>query len=126
MTESKVSKPSPADDSLQELPVAESQILSQTDRLIEPSSNPALLFREDAMTRCEICGNQYDKSFTIMASDGTQHVFDSFECAIHALAPRCAHCGCTIIGHGMETAQGFFCCAHCAEQMGVPEMQDRA
>lgn len=77
------------------------------------------------MGRCEVCGNEYDKAFTITTRDGRQHTFDSFECAIHALAPRCSHCSCVIIGHGMETARGFFCCAHCAEQMGVPEMQDR-
>jgi hypothetical protein len=39
---------------------------------------------------CEVCGNTYDKTFTIVAHDGGEHVFDSFECAIHALAPRCA------------------------------------
>ena len=53
------------------------------------------------MARCEVCGNDYDKSFIITAN-GTEHVFDSFECAIHALAPRCGHCGCRVIGHGVE------------------------
>jgi hypothetical protein len=77
------------------------------------------------MASCEVCGNNYDKSFSVVTHDGIRHVFDSFECAIHAIAPRCMHCGCVIIGHGMETESGFFCCAHCAEQMGVPEMQDR-
>ena len=28
--------------------------------------------------------------------------FDSFECAIHAMAPRCAHCQCHAIGHGVD------------------------
>ena len=28
--------------------------------------------------------------------------FDSFECAIHAMAPTCAHCSCRIVGHGVE------------------------
>ncbi len=86
---------------------------------------PRSFDKEQAMARCEVCGNQYDKTFTITTPEGSQHTFDSFECAIHALAPRCRHCGCMIIGHGMETPAGFFCCAHCAEQMGVPEMQDR-
>ena len=44
---------------------------------------------------------------------GTQ-VFDSFECAIHALALTCAHCGCRVIGHGVEANGRIFCCAHCA------------
>ncbi len=42
---------------------------------------------------CEVCGNVYDKCFEVKMG-GKTHVFDSFECAIHALAPTCAHCGC--------------------------------
>jgi hypothetical protein len=53
------------------------------------------------MAKCENCGNDYDKSFEIHWA-GKVHVFDSFECAIHALAPTCAHCGTRIIGHGLE------------------------
>ena len=45
------------------------------------------------MPICEVCGNDYDKAFEVRAESGT-HVFDSFECAIHALTPTCAHCGC--------------------------------
>jgi hypothetical protein len=41
------------------------------------------------MSRCEVCGNEYDKAMEIRL-DGTKHTFDSFECAIHALAPACA------------------------------------
>ena len=37
------------------------------------------------MARCETCGNDYDKSFTVTMM-GATHVFDSFECAIYALA----------------------------------------
>ncbi len=77
------------------------------------------------MARCEVCGNNYDKAFEIVM-DGRSHIFDSFECAIHALAPVCAHCGCKIIGHGVEANGIFYCCAHCAEQQGVHELQDRA
>jgi hypothetical protein len=53
-------------------------------------------------------------------------VFDSFECAIHAIAPRCAHCGCAIVGHGMETADAYYCCAHCAKQSGSSGLRDRS
>ena len=53
------------------------------------------------MARCEHCGNEYDKSFTV-TMDEQSHTFDSFECAIATLAPRCAHCDCAIIGHGVE------------------------
>jgi hypothetical protein len=77
------------------------------------------------MAECEICGNEYDKSFEIIMS-GRRHVFDSFECAIHALVPTCSHCGCKIIGHGVEASGSFYCCAHCASKKGVGEIKDRA
>jgi hypothetical protein len=73
---------------------------------------------------CEVCGNDYDKTMEI-AAGGETHVFDSFECAIHALAPKCAHCECTIVGHGVETGDAFYCCAHCAHAAGVREVVDR-
>ena len=75
---------------------------------------------------CEVCGNEYDKAFEVVTASGKRHVFDSFECAIQALAPRCAHCGCRVIGHGVEAAGKTFCCAHCAHATGVHELQDRA
>ena len=78
------------------------------------------------MAACENCGNDYDKSFEVRWA-GTVHVFDSFECAIHALAPACAHCGTRIIGHGLEAEGGiFFCCAHCARDEGQEKLKDRA
>jgi hypothetical protein len=76
------------------------------------------------MAICETCGNDYDKTFQVVHS-GKSHIFDSFECAIHALAPTCAHCGTRIVGHGLERAGTFFCCEHCAEQEGVRGLRDR-
>jgi len=76
------------------------------------------------MATCEVCGNDYDKSFEVVVQ-GESHTFDSFECAIHALAPRCEHCQCRIIGHGVESDGAMFCCAHCAEHSGVVGMRDR-
>jgi hypothetical protein len=76
------------------------------------------------MATCEVCGNDYDKSFEIVMQGGS-HVFDSFECAIHALAPRCAHCGCRVMGHGVEAAGAIYCCAHCAENEGEKGLTDR-
>jgi hypothetical protein len=73
---------------------------------------------------CEVCGNEYDKAFEVVTA-GTRHVFDSFECAIQALAPRCEHCGCRVIGHGMEAHGKQFCCAHCAEDAGEKGLRDR-
>jgi hypothetical protein len=40
------------------------------------------------MATCEVCGNDYDVAMTI-EKDGATHVFDSFGCAIDALAPTC-------------------------------------
>jgi hypothetical protein len=75
-------------------------------------------------TRCECCGNEYDKPLEIV-TNGISHYFDSFECAIHVLAPRCSHCECRIIGHGLESGGQMFCCAHCASHAGVKSLKDR-
>jgi hypothetical protein len=77
------------------------------------------------MARCETCGNDYDKAFEI-SMVGKSHTFDSFECAVQALAPTCEHCGCRILGHGVEADGVMYCCAHCASQKGVTAVQDRA
>jgi hypothetical protein len=74
---------------------------------------------------CEVCGNEYDKTFEVRVERST-HRFDSFECAIQALAPLCAHCDCRIIGHGVEQGGRMFCCAHCAHGAGAGEVRDRA
>ncbi len=37
------------------------------------------------------------------------HTFDSFECAIHAVAPTCPHCGIHVVGHGVEKDGNIFC-----------------
>ena len=73
---------------------------------------------------CEVCGNDYDKSLVILRGE-ERHTFDSFECAINALAPTCAHCRCRIIGHGVESDSAYYCCAHCAHAAGVEEVVDR-
>jgi hypothetical protein len=78
-----------------------------------------------AKRRCEHCGNSYDKTFEVMIA-GETHVFDSFGCAIHVLAPRCGHCGVPIISQGVEARGAYFCCAHCARQEGVRDVADRA
>lgn len=77
------------------------------------------------MPRCDTCGNDYARAFQVV-KDGRTHTFDSFECAVHALAPRCSHCGCTIIGHGLEHEDQMYCCAHCAREAGVGSLVDHA
>lgn len=76
------------------------------------------------MPTCEVCHNDYDKAFEVTMA-GERHVFDSFECAIHALAPRCGACGCRIVGHGVEAHGAMFCCANCAEREGEDGLTDR-
>ena len=75
------------------------------------------------MAKCEVCGNEYYRSFEVVR-DGKSHTFDSFECAIHKLAPSCEHCDCKIIGHGIEADGAFYCCAHCARESGVTTIVD--
>lgn len=75
------------------------------------------------MAKCDVCGNEYRRPLEI-TQDGKTHVFDSFECAIHMLAPVCAHCGCKVVGHGIEADDGIYCCAHCARHAGHMEAQD--
>jgi len=72
------------------------------------------------MKTCDVCGNRYDRAMTITSGDRSG-TFDSFECAIHAMAPRCSHCGCSIVGHGTECDGAFFCCDHCARASGPAE-----
>jgi hypothetical protein len=85
----------------------------------EPAERAASTTRQ-----CEVCGNQYDKSFQVIV-DGISHTFDSFECAVHRLAPTCAHCGCRILGHGVEASGTFYCCSSCARESGVHGTKDR-
>lgn len=76
------------------------------------------------MATCEVCGNEYDKTLEI-SRNGESHIFDSFECAIHAMAPTCDHCSCRIVGHGIEANGSMYCCAHCATASGVEGVADR-
>lgn len=77
------------------------------------------------MPQCEVCGNEYDKAFIVEAA-GARHVFDSFECAIHKMAPICEQCQCRVIGHGVEVGAQFFCSAHCARRATAADLRDRA
>jgi hypothetical protein len=77
------------------------------------------------MAKCDVCGNDYEKAFTVTMA-GRNHTYDSFECAIHALAPTCAHCRCKVVGHGIEHEDQVYCCAHCAKQAGVSGVSDHA
>lgn len=76
------------------------------------------------MARCDHCGNDYHRAFQVLTAAGETHTFDSFECAIHLLAPLCRHCKCRIIGHGIEAGGAYYCCAHCARGAGHTQVVD--
>ena len=77
------------------------------------------------MARCAVCGNEYDQTFEVTMG-GKRHVFDSFECAISALAPTCQHCGCRVIGHGVQVQDKIYCCANCARLEGAKGVEDHS
>lgn len=77
------------------------------------------------MATCEVCGNDYEMSFDVLTTGGGRHTFDSFECAIHKLAPICEHCGARVVGHGVQVEGRFYCSAHCARQMSALGAQAR-
>jgi hypothetical protein len=73
-----------------------------------------------------VTGVRNSKAFQVTMSGGEAPTFDSFECAIHALAPVCEFCGVKVIGHGVEADGHFYCCAHCASMAGAEGIADRA
>ena len=77
------------------------------------------------MAKCDVCGNEYQRAFKVTTAQGKTFTFDSFVCAIHKVAPECEHCGCKIIGHGVEAGGVFYCCAHCANKEGVSAVHGR-
>jgi hypothetical protein len=44
------------------------------------------------MGQCDMCGNDYDKAFEVLAGGRQPAVFDSFECAM--LRPLRSRCRC--------------------------------
>ena len=84
----------------------------------DPKAMSAARYGAATAARCEVCGNVYEKSFRV-EMNGSTHIFDCFECAIHRLAPPCAHCGCRIIGHGVESGGRYYCCDNCVRMVGA-------
>jgi hypothetical protein len=76
------------------------------------------------MGTCDCCGNAYDRLFSVKTHDGDSYQFDSVECAAQMIAPRCAHCGCTILGHGIDADTETYCCSNCARDHGIQAARD--
>jgi hypothetical protein len=74
--------------------------------------------------RCEVCGNSRGQCFEVRLG-GERHIFDSFEFAMDALTPRCAHCGCSFVGHGLQFENAIYCSYQCANDDGVREYEAR-
>lgn len=75
---------------------------------------------------CDVCGNEYSNLLTVAQGDRSGS-FDSFECAAHAMAPACVHCGCKILGHGVQVDASIYCCANCARtDSGASQIADHA
>jgi hypothetical protein len=77
------------------------------------------------MEKCDGCGNEYEKPFEV-TMNGRRYVFDSFECAVDTVAPRCEICEIRILGHGVEQEGAIYCCANCARKAGATEVRDNA
>jgi len=78
------------------------------------------------MGQCDVCGNEYEQAFEVTMAGGERFTFDSIECAAHRIAPQCAHCGCRILGHGVQAGDAVYCCANCARHAGVQGVSDHA
>jgi hypothetical protein len=74
---------------------------------------------------CDQCGNAYAQTFQVHMK-GKDYSFDCFECAIAKLAPHCNECDTRVIGHGVEYNSDIYCCAQCARNKGIEELQDHA
>jgi hypothetical protein len=73
---------------------------------------------------CEVCGNGDGGCFEVLLG-GVSHIFDSFECAMHAMTPKCEFCGCQVVGHGIKDGSTFFCSYLCANLHTVREYEAR-
>jgi hypothetical protein len=78
---------------------------------------------EHAMALCDVCGNDYDKAFTLTQGDRTG-TFDSFEWAIHAFAPECTTAASGSAAMAPKATAGS-CAERIANKAGVTGIDDR-
>ena len=70
-------------------------------------------------SRCINCGENIEKDY-ILFINGAEFVFDSFECAVNFVAPRCAHCNSVILGPGVKQLDDTYCGTSCLESVHYP------
>lgn len=73
---------------------------------------------------CEVCGKGDEGCFEVLLG-GERHIFDSFECAMRGMMPKCSFCGCQVVGHGVHDADNFYCSYLCANLQTVREYETR-
>lgn len=73
---------------------------------------------------CEVCGKGEEGCFEVLLGC-ERHIFDSFECAMHAMTPKCGFCGCQVLGHGVQDGGTFYCSYLCANLHTVREYEAR-
>jgi hypothetical protein len=61
---------------------------------------------------CEVCGESRERCFEVHLG-GQKHVFDSFECAIRGLLPKCALCEGLILWSGIKEGSETYCSHLC-------------
>lgn len=64
--------------------------------------------------RCVNCGYNIEKDY-ILFINGTEFTFDSFECAINFVAPRCSNCNTIVLGRGVHAGEDIFCSPTCLQ-----------
>ncbi len=75
------------------------------------------------MTKCETCGSTSARTLDISVN-GVSHSYDSLECAIFALAPRCANCSELVVSRGIAAKELIFCGDSCARVHAMTEAFD--
>lgn len=73
------------------------------------------------MPVCDGCGRDAPvaRTFTVAVGENVGR-FDSVQCAITVMAPRCPRCCCRVLGHGADGHHGLiFCCEHCRDEWGT-------
>ena len=64
--------------------------------------------------RCVNCGVNIEKDY-ILFINGSEFTFDSFECAINFVAPRCLNCNTIVMGRGVQMGNDIFCSKECSK-----------
>ena len=73
---------------------------------------------------CEVCGKSGGQYFEVHLG-GERHIFDSFECAIGGLMPRCSVCGGIILGPGVQDNNASSCSYLCSNLSSVRDYEPR-